>query len=330
MLNNVDNLKIFVYLALAGTGLIAYSLKQIKKKTRIKNLAKQIITSASAGSVEIEAVAWPFRAIDTDMEGKKIVFRHIEIQEYVRRGKRGNWETLWTKHSTEPFLIFDYSGYMFVQPNILGSSDPHMTEGISSREYSARNLKSLALESFNEFYDGSIADFRVSSSSGFFSTFFSFGKRHRIFERSITIGSPILIHGHFSPEDTPRFIHLKEEFTLFRQRAARLLGQKSYRITMFDKNRDGEVDIDELTLGFVAALKNSVKKDFSITDIKSVGESHERLCGTIKDSGTQDLMLVEGLEEQILNASPISRNWLCLYLGAAIVALAIFFIMNLY
>ncbi|MBY0412786.1 MAG: hypothetical protein K2Q18_01405, partial [Bdellovibrionales bacterium] len=240
-----DKIKIFVYLAVAGVTVMFQSYRLIKKKTKIRNLAKQVITSASAGNIELEAVSWPYRNILNNMEGHKCIYRHMKIQKYVRRGKNGKWETVWSKQSEEPFLVFDYSGYVLVHPGDLDNSD--IIENLIETNYTPSCLSISALESFQEFYDNSITGFSASSGGGFFAKLF--GGHFRILERSIPIGCPLLIHGHYSPEDSARYIHLKDEFILFKQRASKLLAQKSYRQSMFDKNKDGEVDMKELSQG---------------------------------------------------------------------------------
>lgn len=315
-----------IYLALFGGWLIYYSLKKIKKKTTIKIMAKQVISAASAGSVELEAVAWPLRAIDISMSGNKVVYRFIRLQKLVKNNRNEKWETVWSKSSPEPFLLFDPSGFAIVNPysNTDGLS---MSDGLTEKTYPAHKLKSSQLESFDSFYDNSVSGFRASLGGSFLTSFFT--SQFRILERTIPVGAPLLIHGHLSPEDHFRYVHLKEEYTLFKQRADKLISNKNYRLSLLDKDKDGTVNTEELYNGFLGALKNSVKKDFGITDFKQEGLPQEKIYGAINDHSNQELTFHESFKEQFLNSQPIYLNWLCLYLGAGLIALAVYILMNL-
>jgi hypothetical protein len=327
MFNDPNTLRVVIYLAFAGGALMVYSYKKIKKKVHIKDTVKQIITSASAGSVELEAIAWPFRAIDTDMNGKRIVFRYTQLRKLVRRGKRSTWETVWSKASPEPFLVFDHSGYMIVSPTT-ATDQIQLTEGLTFTEYNPFALTQKELDSFESFYENSEMGFRAKLRGTRSLLTMLFSSEYKIRECSIAIGSPLLIHAHLTPEDKFRYIHLREEFKLFKDRASKLTSNKNYRLTLLDKNKDGAVDSNELYRGFQAALKSSVKTDFGVTEIKPEGETFEKICGTLSNGSSQALSFAEGFEEQILNSSPIYWNWICLYLGAALVGISLFLMMK--
>lgn len=323
---HLSEFRLSIYLALLGAWLIYYSWKKIKQKTSMKIMAKQVISAASAGSVEIEAVAWPLRAIDTCLSGNKVVYRFIRLQKLVNSRRNKTWETVWSKSSPEPFLIFDPSGFAIINP-YSNTNALSMSDGLTEKEYPTHKLTSSQLESFDGLYDNSVSGFRASIGGSFLSSFFT--SSYRILERTIPIGTPLLIHGYLSPEDHFRYVHLKEEYILFKQRADKLIGNKNYRLSLLDKDKDGTVDAKELYNGFLAALKNSVKKDFSITDFKQTGLPQEKIYGTINDHSNQELTLIDCFEEQLLNSKPIYLNWLCLYLGAGLIALAVFILMYL-
>lgn len=332
MSSDTSTFKIISYLAAGGSVLMYHSYKQIKKKTKMIIEARQLIAAASAGSVEIEAVAWPFRAIDNSLDGKKVVFRHLVLQKLVRRGKNTSFETIWEKITPEPFLVFDQSGFMIINCHSnINSNLTSLTEGLSRKEYNPERLSELQLTSFDDFYDGNISGFRAKSSitKGLIAQLFSF-KQFRVLERTIPIGGPLLILGNFNPEDTSRFVELSPELKLFKDRACKLLTNKNYQLSLLDKNKDGEVDLDELKNGFQTALTHSFKGTLDITDVKPKGLSNEKLYGTISSSINNELIIAEGLETQILKDSPIYRSWLGLYLGAAIVACSIilFIVLN--
>jgi hypothetical protein len=325
MSNDGNTYKFIFYLTAAGTSLMVYSYKQIKKKTKMQINAKQLMASASAGNVEIEGVIWPFRSIDTSLDGKKIVFRHIEVQKYVKRGKSSSWDTMWENVTAGPFLIFDQTGFMLVNTSN-NEKFGTLTEGITSRVYNPEKLSADQLESFEGFFDNSISGFKakLKGESTILGQLLSM-QSYRIKEKYIAIGSPMLLHGHFNPEDTFRFVNIASDYKLFKERACKLLINKSYQLSIFDKNKDGEVDLKELYNGFHSALVNSVKKDFTITDIRPDGPANEKLYGTLVGTAENELLISEGFETQILKNSPIYRNWLCLYLGAAIVGCSIIF-----
>jgi hypothetical protein len=301
-----------------------HSYKQIKKKTKMIVQARQMIAAASAGSIEIEAVAWPLRAIDTSLDGKRVVFRHIEVQKLVKRGKSSSWDTMWEKMTTEPYLVFDHTGFMIVDSNRISTTMRSLTDGLTRFECNPEKLSADQLNSFDEFYDGNVSGFKakLKGTTSFLGQLFSF-RAFRIVERAIPVGSPLLVIGNFTPEDKFRYIDISPDFQLFKDRACKLLTNKSYQISLLDKNKDGEVDLEELKSGFQTARAHSFNADLALTNIKSVGASNEKLYGTITGTSENELIITEGLETQILKNSPVYRNWLGLYLGAAIVACSI-------
>ena len=316
------------YLAVAGAMLAYYSYKKIKRKTHMVNTAKQVISAASAGSVEIEAIAWPFRSMDVSLDGKRVVFKRIVIQKLVKRGKNKKWETVWKKSSPNPFLVFDHSGFLTVAPVVNGDDDA-MLDGITQKTYEPTNLSQSQLDCFNEFYDHSVQGFNATTKQGFLATFFSFNSAFRILERYVAIGSPLLIHGHLNPEDSFRYINVTQEFALFKERVSKLLKNKDFRRQLFDKNKDGTIDAKELYDGFQSTLKASVKNGILHTDLRQSGLPHEKIYGTILTHTSQELLLSDCFEEQFLAAKPIYWNWLGLYAGIVMVGLGIYFFLNL-
>ena len=318
--DKTTSLRIVALLLVFGVTTVVRELKKIKKKTKIKNISKQVICAASAGSVELEGVAWPLRTIHQSLEGKKIVCRSIIIKKRVRRGNKKSYETVWTKNSSEPFLVFDQTGYVLVEPaySLLQSV---ISDDVEEKKYSPFNLKREWIDGFNNFYDNSVEDFRVSSGNSFFSQLFS--PDFIILEKIIEVGSPLLIHGHLTPEDTPRYISQGATLISFREKVTRIMNSKSLQLKFLDKNKDSKVDDKELRRGFQGALAVSLKSPLAITDIKNVGESHERIFGILKSNKNEDLLVSNAFEEQLLNSNPIIKNWIMLYLGAGLIGAAI-------
>jgi len=321
MSNNHDlPIQIIAFLFIGGIILFFHSLKKIKQKLKIKNIAKQLISSASAGSVEIEGVAWPLRSFSHSLDGKKIVCRSVTIKKKVQRGKNKSYETVWSKCTTTPFLIFDHTGYLLVEPTYSHNLVAVYGE-IDEKKYSPNGLSELAIQGFNEFYDNSVAGFQVSSSRSFLSKLFS--ADFIILERVIEIGSPLLIHGYLTPDDGARFVLEDANLLSFREKISRILKNKSLKLSLLDKDKDGKIDDTELKKGFGGALSASLKSPLSIVKIKNVGEKNEKIYGNLRSSSNDDLIIHNSFEEQLLSSKPIIFNWITLYFGAALTGSAI-------
>jgi hypothetical protein len=309
-------------LIIFGIILIVHSLKQIKKKTSLQNMGKQLVSSASAGSIELECVAWPLGPVESSMNNHPAVYRHVTVQKYIKQNRSSHWKTVWQKSSPSEFLVFDHSGFIKIDTSTV-DQNADANDGITSLTYPANKLSSSQLDSFCNIYDNSVAGLDVGVDKGFFSSFFSLGPQFRILEKAIPVGTPLLIQGYFTPLDHFSYIALKEEFRLFKERADKLVSNRNYRLSLLDKDKNGRVDTKEMYDGFQAALKNSVKANFTPTQFKNEGSSHEKLYGTISNGPGQPLSMNECFQEQILNSRPVYLNWLGLYLGAGLVAAGI-------
>ena len=327
MFNNLQiSLRLIIYLFIGGGFVVYYSYKKIKRKNNLKLTPKQLLSSASAGSVEVEGIAWPFRAIESSMGGERIVFRQIVIKKYVRRGKSSSWKTVWTKNSSTPFMIFDQSGFVIINPDM----PEHLIEieELNSTEYRGHKLTNSQVESFYEMYDNSLSGFSLKGNQGFFSSFFSSSSSYKIIESVVPLGSPLLLHGFLVPEDKFRYVHLEKDQMLYFERACKLLKNKNYRKAFFDKNRDGEVDEVELQKGFKAAFAMSLKKEPGITNVMENGPSETRICGMMVSTTEQPLIFCHSFEEQFLKSRPVHWNWLALYAGGLMIAAAVFLFLN--
>jgi hypothetical protein len=320
------NIRFFSILLVSGILLAFDSIKKIKRKIEMKNISKQLLSSASAGSVEIEGVSWPFRAIHNSMQGQKVVFRQVIIQQYVRRGKRGSWQKVWEKNSSEQFMVFDQSGFAIINPGFETAN--LVIEEIPKSIYRAHQLTPAQHESFHDFYDNSLFGFSTSLNQGWLLSIISSSAKYRIVERSIPLGSPLFIYGYLIPDDTFRFVHLKEDHAHYNKKMTKFLVNKNYMKPFFDKSRDGIVDDVELKKGFQSAISAMIKKDLGITDLKQNGESTEKVYGTIGANLHQKLHLADCFEEQLLRAKPLYLNWLQLYLGGFLVATAIYILVK--
>ena len=287
--DNTTALKLVVILISLGAITVVRELKKIKKKTKIKNISKQVICAASAGLVELEGVAWPLRTVHHSLEGKRIVCRSVVIKKRVRRGKSKSYETVWSKNSAEPFLIFDQTGYILVEPaySVFQSA---ISDEVEEKTYSPYNIKLEGINNFNEFYDNSIEGFRVSLNNSFFSKLFS--PDFIILERTIAVGFPLLIHGYITPTDTASYISEDSNLLSFREKVVRLMNSKSLQLKFLDKNKDRLIDDNELRRGFQGALAVSLKSPLAITNLKNIGTSNEKIFGCLRSSKTEELVII--------------------------------------
>ena len=318
-----DSLESCLYLAGFGATMAFAGYHRIKKKTMIKNIAKQVISAASAGVVELEGVAWPMKMIETSIKGEKIVFHYLKIEKLVKSGKSTKWITVWEKRSLEHFLLFDHSGMVVINPE--SNAFELMIEDLSCEKYNPHKLTKTQLESFNRLYDGSVDGLRPALGKSVLGQLFS--SEFKLTEHSIPIGSPLLIHGHLNPSDVSHYISLSPDLALFRERTSKLLKNKSFMKNIFDKNKDGEVDLKELRTGFISTLKGSQKispGNFSVVNLKSEGHPTEKIYGMVSSHSGQELCFADCFEEQLLKAKPVYLDWFLFISGLAMIGAAIY------
>lgn len=326
MSKDSDGIRFLFYALFAGGALVVYSVKKIKHKTKLKSLSRQLISAASAGTVELEAVSWPLRSWMHSLDGKKIVYRSIIIKKKMGSGKNARYEKVWEKNSSAPFLAFDQTGFVVVEPST-GLDKSLLVEESLEKKYDYNAVPAEGLESFNEFYDHSVPGLRAScGKKGLFSILF--GPSYYIFEKCIPVGSPLLIHGALYPDDSARFIHVEGDLKSFKDKVTKVFKSKNVLKAIFDKNKDGIVDSAELKRGFQGALKTGLKNELSISNIKTHGNPDEKVYGSIRVDHQGDLHLYCTFEEQLLNTKPYIYNWLGLITGAAIIAAIVAFFVH--
>src|SRR6476661_98750 len=111
-----DDIDIGVGLLLFGGTFFYHGWEKIRKLNKIKDSSRQMIAYASAGEVEFEALAWPLKSPALCIEGKKCIYLSVTLEEYKTSGKSKRWVPIWTYHSYDPFLAFDKSGFVKVDP----------------------------------------------------------------------------------------------------------------------------------------------------------------------------------------------------------------------
>lgn len=321
MSSGINPINIFAILLFSGGICIFHALKKIKHKTNIKNISKQVISSASAGLVEIEGIAWPLRSISHALSGKEIVCRSIVIKKRVNRGKRTKYETVWSKQSTEPFLVFDQTGFFLIEPAYSPLHSNIISELVTEQRYGLQGINQKGIDSFYDFYDNSLSGLRLSSEKNFLTYFFP--PLYLIFERCIEIGSPLLVHAHLIPDDSKRYVSVDSNLQSFRDKVTRVLKSTNFKKTVFDKDKDGVIDEIELSRGFTGALKASLKTAIVNTDIKNNGTTNEKIYGSLRSSASHELIIHNTFEEQLLTSKPIIKNWAELIIGAILIACSI-------
>ncbi|NOT78699.1 MAG: hypothetical protein HOP07_06805 [Bacteriovoracaceae bacterium] len=321
MSSGMNPINLFALLFFSGGICVIHALKKIKHKTKIKNISKQLISSASAGLVEIEGVTWPLRSITHDLSGREIVCRSMVIKKRVNRGKRTKYETVWSKQSVEPFLIFDQTGFFLVEPAYSPLHSSIISELVTEHRYVLQGINKKGIESFYDFYDNSLSGLRLTSEKNFLTYFFP--PLYLIFERTIEIGSPLLVHAHLFPDDSKRFVNLDLNLQSFREKVSRVLKSTNFKQTIFDKDKDGVIDEYELSRGFKGAMKASLKTPILNIDIKNNGTISEKIYGSLRSSASHELIIHNTFEEQLLNSKPIFKNWAELIIGAILIGCSI-------
>lgn len=323
-----DYFDLCFYLASLGVVLAIAGYRRIKKKTMMRNIATQVISAASAGVVELEGVAWPMKSIETSIQDEKIVFRYLKIEKLVKSGKSSKWVKVWEKFNLENFLLFDHSGMVIINPK--SDTFEKMIEDLRFQKYNPHKFTEAQLEQFNRLYDGSVAGLEPCVGKSIFGPLFN--AHFLVFEYNIPIGAPLLIHGHLEPSDDSNYVHLNTDLEIFRERAAKLLKNKTFMKSLFDKNNDGQVDMEELRKGFKSTLLGSQKNsegNFFAVELKTDGRPTEKIYGEVSHHHNQHLSLTDCFQEQLLRSKPIILEWLLFTLGLSMIGAAVYFICTL-
>lgn len=298
----------------AGGAVISYGgWSSIKRINRVKDSAKQLISAASAGQVELEAVAWPIDKVEKCIEGKSCILLELILEEYSGSGKNKSWKEVWRYTSNRPFLAFDQSGFVTIKP-----SADHFIDVHKERTYEPHRMQSTQQMAFNAFYGGENI-FNTPKVFGF-----SLGSSFRIKEKKILLGSPVLIHGVFNPEDKIRFVNLDPKLEDFRERCNKLLLSESFRKRFFDKNKDGSVNREELIQGFERVLQMSEGEMSNTLKLLQTGENQCRFYGLVSGNNDVPLHIADTFEEQYLKSKSAVLAWLSFSSGMFVFFLGLY------
>lgn len=283
-------------------GVICYAgWSRIKTRNRIRDVARHFISSASAGAVEVQGVAWPLLKTEDCLEGKKCVYRHLKLQQYKRSGKNKKWITIWDYKMSAPFIVFDHTGFLNVKIH-----EHAEVELEASKIYKPNSLTLSQKQSFGKVYSGKEDIFNDRFLG------FSLGT-YRVTEDKISVGSPVMAHGFFKPFDHMKYYNFHEMFAEFYKKSTMYTRGKNY-VRKFDSDKDGFVDRRELKVGFLRTLELCGQDGFTFLTESPEGETHRRIYGEIIHDGEHPLLLIDTFEDQFLASTSGLFNWI-LFMG---------------
>jgi hypothetical protein len=308
-----DELRGLLLITFAGGAICYRGWKNIKRINRVKDSARQLISAASAGQVELEAIAWPMDKTDKCLEAKTCVYLELILEEYKGSRKNKSWQEIWRYNSKKAFLAFDQSGFVSIHP----FSD-HFIDVRGEKIYQPHRMSDYQQKAFGSLYGGGNI-FRGGSLLGF-----ALGSNFRIKEKKIVLGSPLLIHGFFRPEDKIRFLNLEPKLADFRSRCNKLIQSESFKKRFFDKNKDGSITRDELSEGFERVL-NLCQGDMSNTfQLSPAGEPHSRFYGVVSANENEPLHIADTFEEQFLESKSTFMAWMSFSFGMLVFLLGLY------
>lgn len=315
-MSSSDDFKILFYLTGFGAALTYGSWHRIKRINKVRDTAKQLISSASAGEVEVEAVAWPMERVENCLESKKCLYVELKLQE-LKGGKKKSWQTIWNYNFSKPFIAFDQTGFVTVMPG----KDHHIDVHRQKTFYPDKMTGEQQVR-FNSLYGGQ----DIFNTSSFFGISL-LGRKFRIQERKLLVGSPVLIHGFFKPEDQIRYVKLNTMLLDFRDKCTEILLDPGRRQRFMDRNNDGTVTREELGQGFERLLRMSIGEIGEALRLSQEGERQCRYYGKIFGGESEKLHVADTFEEQYLTSKSSFFAWVsfsggmfCFLLGLYLLA----------
>ncbi len=225
---------LWVELFALGFGLFGWigGFSSLKKARLIEDTPTSKIRSAPQGYVEIIGVAEDNPEAETviaRLTGTPCVWFSYEIEKYERRGKNSSWRTIEKKSSSAPIIVNDSTGTCFVHPDKADVTP---------------SLKKV-------WYGGS--RYPTSSESGGL-----FNRRYRYTEQRIHAGQMLYALGHFETLHPPSM----EAQTKAAKKDIVLAWKRDYDtlVERFDRNGDGEIDLQEWKQVGIAARKAAEKQ----------------------------------------------------------------------
>jgi hypothetical protein len=251
-----------------GVWLLRQGLKALWRLRLIVDTPTARIRSAAQGYVELIGVAAPVRGtVDARLTGTPCAWYRWRIEEYRSSGRNGSWVTIDQGDAGRPFLIDDGTGTAEVHP-----ADAH------------RHLRE------REQWYGPHPGGRPVGGRNPISAFVERHRRYRMTEERIAVGEPVYILGHF---ETPRR-GVREREALTRTLLAQWKRDPA-RMARFDRDGDGEVDLDE----WDRARRHAARLAGHAEDRLGAGPSRPRILAT---GDTQRPFVVSTEDESTLLA----------------------------
>ncbi|MBC7456815.1 MAG: hypothetical protein H7235_00955 [Bdellovibrionaceae bacterium] len=228
--------------------------------------------------------------------GREAVYYNYKVQELVRQGKNSSWETRYEFSHNTSFYVIDQSGVCIVNPSKDGMD---LTEKITKLDHYAESVEALR-ES-------------IRHQSGWLSKIFS--GTYRLVEYKLLVGSPVFVCGDLQAMDLNQ-VKIRGDYKKFLTQIKTMSVNPIFKMSRFDKNRDGILSEDEMVTGFADVSKESALHTF---------EGEIKVVGSIASSSTHDLIVAEGHQEQYLKRLT-SFNIFKIWGGVFLIAAGLYFL----
>jgi hypothetical protein len=294
---------LFTLLLFFGGTLLWRGYKLHKRTMRILGVPRSKLMSAPQGLIEVEGFAWPKAevAVPRSSGGEPCVYRQIEVQKFqmskwmiVQRFKK--WITIHVHTDAPPFYVVDPTGVAEVRAETSEQEIEHQRTHYLHLTWGRRRQELL-----------SQLPAHVRASMGL-----SVFRLHRIVEKSILVGSPLIVSGEFRTSQVEEIV--EPSLAAFRDRvmsqstAAKKIKNLSGQL---DTNGDGKVSSKEARQGY-SELAQVVMRGTK-TDAQPVA-----LFGTFESSTNHMLMIADQHEAHLTARMKMSRN-LHVFVGAAVI-----------
>ncbi len=200
---------------------------QLKKARIIEDTPTSKIRSAHQGYVELMGIVQNISAespLLSPLSGAPCLWFSYKIERYESNGKRSNWRTIEKRSSERPFILDDSTAQCFVMPDRAEVSTFRKSTWYGNDRYPTGGKQNASL----------------------------FGRRYRYTEQLLCADDLLYAIGLFQTRHPPSGLEQS------RQRMAAILSEwkQDYDklVARFDRNGDGEIDLEEWDLAQQEAL----------------------------------------------------------------------------
>ncbi len=214
--------------------------------------------------------------------------------------------TLCTYERGQRYLVFDQTGYaVFDHKNLTIEKDPQCL-----------NWKHLSPKSKSHIIDILGDDLREIPNDSLLCTYY-------LYETTLLAGSPILLHGHFMPNDSFTYIVPNNALQHFRKQCLPLWKSASY----LKKVTEEQLAVTCQRM-FAKAVSESKEQEIEKVSMAPQGPRHERLVGQIQHRDETPLHVVNTFQAQFLQRRHHLQNFLLLALAILALLLALIMLKN--